>query len=61
MLRNRVELDSLLKQELDEGAGWPIDRFALRAILQTGLTIEQIARFFSVDPQEVQALLDSNK
>ena len=46
MLRNRDELDSLLKQELDEGAGWSIDRFALRAILQTGLTIEQIARFF---------------
>jgi hypothetical protein len=59
MQRNRGQLDHLLKQEFIEGARWPVDRSSLRALSQMGLTIQQIARYFSVDPAEVQAVLKS--
>jgi hypothetical protein len=61
MLRNRDELDYLLKREFAEGAKWPIDRPALAALRQMGLTIEQIARYFSVDPAQIQALSNNSK
>jgi hypothetical protein len=61
MLRNRDELDCLLKREFAEGARWPIDRPSLTALTHMGLTIEQIARYFSVEPAEVQALLNNSK
>jgi len=57
MLRNRDELDSLLKQAFEEGVSWPIERLSLNALSDMGLTIEQIARYFSVDPVEVRAFL----
>jgi hypothetical protein len=61
MLRNRDESDSLLKQAFVEGVSWPIDRPSLRALSDMGLTVVQIARYFSVDSAQVQATLDHNK
>jgi hypothetical protein len=58
MLHHRDELDSLLMRSLAEGVRWPIDRPSLRALSDMGLTVAQIARYFSVDSAEVQALLD---
>jgi hypothetical protein len=56
MLRNPGELDSLLKRSFS--VRWPIDRASLRALSGMGLTVAQIAHYFSVDSAEVQALLD---
>jgi hypothetical protein len=58
MLRNRNELDSLLRQAFAEGVSWPIDRPSLRALSHMGLTVAQIAGYFSIDPIEAQALLN---
>jgi hypothetical protein len=55
---NRDELDCPLKQSFVEGVNWPILRASLRALLDLGLTVAQIARYFSIDPVEVQALLN---
>jgi hypothetical protein len=55
---NRDELDSLLKQWFAEGVSWPIDRASLRVLLRMGLTVAQIAGYFSIDPAEVRALLN---
>jgi hypothetical protein len=57
MLRNRDELDRPLKQALEPGVSWPVERSSLNALSDMGLTIEQIARYFSIDPVEVRALL----
>jgi hypothetical protein len=59
MLRDGDKLDSLLKQAFDEGVSWPIERSSLNALADMGLTIAQIARYFSVDPAEVRAVLKS--
>jgi hypothetical protein len=56
--RNRDELDWLLTQSFAEGVSWPIDRASLRALFDLGLTVAQIAKYFSTDPVEVQALLN---
>lgn len=61
MLRDRDELDSLLKQAFEEGVYWPIERPSLNALVDLGLTIEQIALYFSVDPDEVRAVLKSGR
>ena len=60
MLHNRDESDSLLKQAFEDGVSWPIERSSLNALLDLGLTIEQIARYFSVDQVEVRALLEQS-
>ena len=57
---NRDPLDCLLKQSFAQGVSWPIDRASLRALFDMGLTIVQVARYFSVDPAEVQALLNDH-
>jgi hypothetical protein len=61
MLRDREELDCLLKQALEEGVSWPIERSSLNLLVYMGLTIELIARYFSVDPVEVRAVLKSGR
>jgi hypothetical protein len=61
MSQNRAELDSLLKQAFAEGARWPIEHSSLRTLSDLGLTVPQIARYFSVDPAEVQALLNPSR
>jgi hypothetical protein len=58
MLRNQEELDSLLKHSFAKGVSWPIDRPSLVALSGMGLTVAQIARYFSIDPVVVEALLD---
>jgi hypothetical protein len=58
MLRDREELDCLLKQALEEGVSWPIERSSLNLLVDMGLTIEQ---YFSVDPVEVRAVLKSGR
>ena len=50
---NRDELDGLLKQAFAEGVRWPIERPSLNALSELGLSVEQIARYFSVDPMDV--------
>jgi hypothetical protein len=57
MSANRDEADSLLRQAFAEGVRWPIDRPSLKDLVSLGLTVPQIALYFSVDPVEVQALL----
>ena len=57
-IRNRDELDWLLKQSFADGVSWPTDRASLRALFDLGLTVAQIAKYFSTDPVEVQALLN---
>jgi hypothetical protein len=61
MSRDRAELDCMLKQAFAEGAHWPIERPSLKALSDLGLTVPQIARYFSVDPAEVQALLSPSR
>jgi hypothetical protein len=61
MSRNRAELDSLLKQAFAEGVRWPIERPSLMALSDVGLSAQQIARYFSIDQVEVEALLYRRK
>jgi hypothetical protein len=61
MLMNREELNSIMKGAFAKGARWPIDRPSLRALSHMGLSIEQIARYFSVDAVEVEARLNHGK
>ena len=51
-------VDYLLQQSFAAGVSWPIDRASLRALFDLGLTVVQIARYFSIDPIEVQELLN---
>jgi hypothetical protein len=54
-------LPGSLSAELDksfvEGVDWPIDRASLAALLDMGLNPAQIARYFSVTPDDVVRLL----
>jgi hypothetical protein len=52
MLHNRDELDGVLKQAFAEG---------VNALSELGLSVEQIARYFSVDPAEVRAFLKADR
>jgi hypothetical protein len=57
---SRDQVDWLLKQSFAEGVSWPIDRPSLRALFDMGLTVEQVARYFSIGPIEVQAVRNSH-
>jgi hypothetical protein len=57
---NRDQVECLQKRSFAEGAAWLIDRASLRALFDMGLTAAQIARYFSIDPIEVQAVLNSH-
>jgi hypothetical protein len=57
---NTGTVDCLLKQSFAEGVSWPIDRASLRALFDLGLSAVQIARYFSIDPIEVQELLNGH-
>jgi hypothetical protein len=54
MLTNREDLNSVMKEAFAKGARWPIDRPSLRVLSHMGLSIEQIAWYFSVDAVEVE-------
>jgi hypothetical protein len=55
---NTRTVDCLLQQSCAAGVSWPIDRASLRALFDLGLSVVQIARYFSIDPIEVQELLN---
>ena len=57
---NTGTVDCLLQQSFAEGVSWPIDRASLRALFDLGLSVGQIARYFSIDPIEVQELLNGH-
>jgi hypothetical protein len=61
MSRNRDELECLLRRAFAEGVRWPIDRPSLKALSSMGLTVPQIAQYFSVDPGEVRVLLHPSR
>jgi hypothetical protein len=61
VLRNREQLDSLRKRSFVEGVSWPVGRASLDALSDMGLTVNQIAQYFSVDPNEVRAFLESGQ
>jgi hypothetical protein len=61
MRRNLEKSDNLLKQGFIEGVSWPIYRPSLQGLSDMGLTVAQIARYFSIDPVEVQALLNDER
>ena len=52
----RDSLDGALRRSFVEGAGWPIERAALAALIDMGLSDERIAAYFAVDAAEVRAL-----
>jgi hypothetical protein len=53
-------VDCLLRQSFAASVSWPIDRASLRALFDLGLSVVQIARYFSIDPIEVQELLNGH-
>ena len=55
---NTRTVDCPLQQSFAAGVSWPIDRASLRALFDLGLSVVQIARYFSIDPIEVQELLN---
>jgi hypothetical protein len=55
---NTRTVDCLLQQFFAAGVSWPIDRASLRALFDLGLTFVRIALYFSIDPIEVQELLN---
>jgi hypothetical protein len=59
MLRNRNCRGSLPKRSFVERVSWPVERSSVNALCDLGLTVEQIARYFSVDPIEVRTFLES--
>ena len=61
MPHDRNELEGLLMQSFTEGVRWPIDRESLTALSDMGLSVAEIARYFSVDEGEVRALLDQHE
>ncbi len=40
------------------GVGWPVEDCALVALTDVGLTVAQIAKYFSVTTTDVQVLMD---
>ena len=53
------DLASELRKSFVDGVGWPIDQASLAALLDLGLNVQQIARYFSVTPATVIRLLNS--
>ena len=55
---SRDQLDSTLMKSFVEGVSWPIDRGSLVALSDLGLSDDQIASYFSVQPHEVRAMFE---
>jgi hypothetical protein len=53
------DLADELHQSFTEGVSWPIDRASLAALLDMGLSPQQIAHYFSVAPAEVIRLVNA--
>jgi hypothetical protein len=56
--KSRRELDGTLMKSFVEGVTWPLDRGSLVALSDLGLTDDQIANYFSVEPHEVRATFE---
>ena len=52
-----VALRRALAKSFVEDMTWPIDRGSLAALAEMGLTPEDIARYFAIEPREVRAYL----
>jgi hypothetical protein len=52
-------LETELSRSFIEGVNWPVDRASLAALSDLGLSPQQIARYFSVMPEEVSRLMDA--
>lgn len=55
---SRGDLDSALMKSFIEGVSWPVDGGSLAAMLDMGLSVEQVADYFSVEPAEVSRLCE---
>lgn len=55
-----VKLAEQLHRSFIEGVDWPIDLASLAALLDMGLSPQQIAGYFSVSLTEVMRLIDSS-
>lgn len=44
-----------------EGVSWPVGPASLAALCDIGMSVEQIARYFSVRPAAVSALLNGRR
>jgi hypothetical protein len=53
------DLTSELHKSFIKGVSWPIDRASLAALLDMGLSPQQIAHYFSVTPADVLRLLNA--
>jgi hypothetical protein len=53
------DLAEALHESFIEGVSWPIDRASLAALLDMGLSPQQIAQYFSVSPAEVIRLVNA--
>jgi hypothetical protein len=45
-----------LREAFTRGSGWPLDRASLAALVDIGLTDQQIAEYFSVGTHDVHQL-----
>jgi hypothetical protein len=55
---SRREIDGTLMKAFVEGVSWPLDHGSLVALSDLGLTDDQIANYFSVEPHEVRAMFE---
>lgn len=53
------DLAGELHKSFIEGVSWPIDQASLAALFDIGLTVQQIAHYFSVTPADVLRLANS--
>jgi hypothetical protein len=53
---SRDALERSLRQSFSAGAVWPINRPAMAALLDMGLSVDEIARYFAVVRSDVSAL-----
>lgn len=56
---SRDDLESTLLRSFVEGVTWPLDRASLAALSDMGLSINQIAKYFLVEPSEVRSVMDT--
>jgi hypothetical protein len=52
-------LETEVSRSFIEGVSWPVDRASVVALSDLGLSPQQIARSFSVTPEEVSRLMDA--
>jgi hypothetical protein len=48
------DLEAALMRSFTDGVEWPPDAASLTALLDIGLTAEEVARHFRVEPDEVR-------